>query len=733
MLRFVRAAASTALWPSEDVSPLRDVFVRTATYALSQMVDRRPKDAALHLQPLLHRALLPSPDAREKRTSNIVGDPVVTSPVELLADLRILTLFAVNSHPSPRLYPFIFDPILAPLLSLFLFVRSQPTTDPVLRDEIQSLLVLYVRTAEKAEMAIDRVLDGLRDLETGSSSFYWSRDADGGTCLRRRIAERAAEEGEEDTMMVAYDAKDVAALLKEADRKEVSGGLFLRWLDELEHYSKQGGLEAAKRCVPSLFVEHVNERLHSSILRLSLVTEALGTVGDSIISKPRELLAFIRHTLVYEPTNSSHPSPNGNSLLDDQLGADLDDLRVTTDEQQDAAASDEMRLTALTLLLAFLTGETEIEEEEAGILAVLKPAVDRIANSDASVELIAAAREARTVLALRSAAAVIPNGRNEEQSPFAESHKVYQESLRLLEDPILPVRGHGLAQLAGLVKAGRTPAADPALRPAILDIFVRALENDDSFLYLTAIHGLRDFASSGKGRDVVSRLAGIFASVERKLDWASQKGGREQDRRLRAGEALTQIVADRGQALSTTGTTIFARFLRMLTKGTVDLLVPPLLLAFRDPDLPIPLRASSFTLLASAVEASPLSLAPYTSSLLDASVTLLSLETRPFVRNVTTEPEPAYPPPNRTDAPKYEETPDAATKDAKGHPALRRSACLFIALLFRSAERDAALMLLRDHGKRAETALGYVGDVDEDGLVRVQAKTALEAMRASVQ
>jgi hypothetical protein len=136
--------------------------------------------------------------------------------------------------------------------------------------------------------------------------------------------------------------------------------------------------------------------------------------------------------------------------------------------------------------------------------------------------------------------------------PLAKSRTQYQTALKLLQDPILPVRAQGLAQLHALVVSSDT---DPALIPAILDIFVSSVEEDDSFLYLNGVKGLSAMANTfGKG--VVGRLVGIYASREGKLQ--SGVTAAEVDKRLRVGEALTQVVQKSGQALGVYGACITA-------------------------------------------------------------------------------------------------------------------------------------------------------------------------------
>lgn len=159
---------------------------------------------------------------------------------------------------------------------------------------------------------------------------------------------------------------------------------------------------------------------------------------------------------------------------------------------------------------------------------------------------------------------------------------------------------------------------------------------------------------------------------------------------------------------------------------------------------------------------------PFVEQLVDACLSLLSLESRPVWRS---KPAAASPPKPAEDAdsddsddapsaprstrggPRYEETPQPSTTDPK-HPSLRRGAILYLALVFRSVHQQQASAALDDGSlrlggmrmlgvaatrssavavklvERARTVLCYVSETDEDGLVRYQAKEALSDIDA---
>ena len=165
-------------------------------------------------------------------------------------------------------------------------------------------------------------------------------------------------------------------------------------------------------------------------------------------------------------------------------------------------------------------------------------------------------------------------GKKRELDGMESSREKYQEALKLLQDPLLPVRAQGLHLLKSLIKPNDPSTAttsqnllktDPALLPAILDIFLNSLTEDDSFLYLNAVQGLSTLVDVF-GRQVIRGLLEVYTGgtrggkVEVKEVGEGEKGQREVDKRLRVGEALVQVVQRAGEALATLRELISLRF-----------------------------------------------------------------------------------------------------------------------------------------------------------------------------
>jgi Required for nuclear transport of RNA pol II C-terminus 1 len=127
---------------------------------------------------------------------------------------------------------------------------------------------------------------------------------------------------------------------------------------------------------------------------------------------------------------------------------------------------------------------------------------------------------------------------------------MYQRALKLLQDPLLPVRAHGLLLLRELVstRAGTEPhEAVHVLEPAIRDVFLQAIQDDDSYIYLNAVQGLAALTDSF-GADVLRSLVRVYADGLQGVG-AGARTQQEVDVRLRVGEALGQVIRRCGDVL----------------------------------------------------------------------------------------------------------------------------------------------------------------------------------------
>ena len=687
------AHASVAPPGAEGMPAAPEGVLRAASFVVAQLVGRDVPGARDVLLACLHAPFV----------APTVAGPA-PSPLEGLTTLSLLVSHAPPTSPPSLLLSTFVTPVVPALLALEAVLhagvapgitvlgssgkgKGKETSADELENELGAVLETWAKSVpnEEAVRAVARAVERLEETD----GARWARGVRGEV----HMMGPSEVEGENESDQTEVDAERIVGWLERVGRKEVNGGLFVRWLDELQVLRGTPGLAAATR----------------SVTRLQLVLKMIQDLGSDILDhSPIHIIGFVAHALnVGQPDNrtaavpsapAAQPTPSKAS----GSGITLADLRIVPDEAENSTSAedeenanegdveglglggDEMVVTGLTLLLAVLEGHPELTIASTPLLGLIFARLESIAANPKSELVPPLAQEARMVLSARQAASLASAGQASwsgvatgASDPHAASRKTYQDALLLLQDPLLPVRAQGLAHLKGLVESGAALLqTDPALVPAIVDIFLQAVEDDDSFLYLSAVQGLSGLVDK-EGRGMVRRLVRVYVGGEAQAGvrgvGEGEKGRRELEKRLRVGEALGQVVERAGESL--------ARF--------ADDLVPALLVTLRDHQLPTPLRASALTVLAGALEVAPLALLNYADELGEACVTLLALESVQIQPKIRAMDEPQAPLPLGKDGQprRAEETPHPMAADAKRQPSLRRAAVLLLGLLFRSAAR----------------------------------------------
>jgi len=86
-----------------------------------------------------------------------------------------------------------------------------------------------------------------------------------------------------------------------------------------------------------------------------------------------------------------------------------------------------------------------------------------------------------------------------------------------------------------------------ALEPAIRDVFLQAVQDDDSYIFLNAVQGLAALADSF-GSEALRGLVGIYAGGLQGVGTAALTQ-QDVDMRLRVGEALEHVIRRCGETL----------------------------------------------------------------------------------------------------------------------------------------------------------------------------------------
>lgn len=361
--------------------------------------------------------------------------------------------------------------------------------------------------------------------------------------------------------------------------------------------------------------------------------------------------------ILHELRNLSLDSSNTSSHEHLQ-GAGRDERQEEDEEPLDPG----LTRMAVELLLSTLEAHPDLTPQNNALLGLIDrtltsrrfdlDAIDSVENAEADAELSKVIKEARLVLLARRQAGVAKAEKEEPERietigsrARREVQEKYSEALSALQDPIIPVRAHGIVLLkelaAELQAASRSKdkmmlALEDEERQARLEaieglldktdfiaLLLQALADDESYLYLHAVQALKDVALCGDSRLATLVRMYIDAPASTSNGCAptptSSQTNLSVTVRLRLGEVLLHTIQSLGEA--------GARY--------SSLILPSLLDALRDASQPTTLRSSVLSLLGTCVEAFPLALcarggavASWSQRMGEAALDLLAVEGR---------------------------------------------------------------------------------------------------------
>ncbi|KAM6495912.1 hypothetical protein JOM56_008618 [Amanita muscaria] len=673
----------------------------------------------------LHDSLIPANDAplnaetAKKRFMSILLPSV---------SISALATLVTNMDPYPASISRLLSPIVPVLYSLLYRLDQIRTSDPTLRDSVHGLLVTWGKIVEKSG-GLDCIW-----LISQSDEIYWNVGLDGDirqvhkpdktlplsffTPESLEEAENSGSLDDDANIMGLYpDPVHYVRFLKELDRTDISSDLFVKFLESYREQRSTSNADPLRTLLTMQIVMQMQKQLST------------GPSSSNFLCKPAYMLLFVKHVLESSSREQNERLSQKKPALDKRTEIvsqpstrleEIEDIELADSDDEASgpeviSSGDEMIETAINLLLSILEANEGLSARTMPVLNDIYSLLDPFSR-DQLANIRAVAREAKMVMTARLAST--STDRRLHSSEEESSQEVYQKALKLLQDPILPVRSHGLLLLRQLVTRSKGEV-DSALIPAILSIFLQAVQDDESYLFLNAVQGLAAMVDS-YGKDVLKALVRDYTGGLVNSTGGGDLSQHGLDVRIRIGEALGIVIRRMGTALG-----IYS-----------DLLVPPLFQIVRSPDVPTVLRTSSLSLLADCVNIYALAILPYVTDLAETMVDFLHIEAVPVTDGSSTRKTQyvaeVVPPKEVDRKPSMDSQP---TSTNPRFPPLRRAALHFLSLLVRSMTEyvyensptgmNIPVITLR----RAKTVLAYVASTDEDNLVRIMAREAGEGLQ----
>lgn len=335
------------------------------------------------------------------------------------------------------------------------------------------------------------------------------------------------------------------------------------------------------RILEGLLDKHKSDIIESPSEIISLVSSILDEFVESLNEKQKEKTKPLSEQLVDITRNLDHNDEE----------ADSDDEDEEKEEEQTNTETVQVALSLLTAIVSeSLIGSSTLADDDRRVLKSFGHSLKLIAeHGHPSVSTSA------ETLAILLDETNIPTARS--KSNMTESQQNYQTALTNLQDPLVPVRAHGLHVLRNLIIA-----RDPVINVnSVLNVFMSTLNDDDSFIYLNSIKGLQALTDI-HGTEVIQPLIIRYTSVGKSPTL---------DERLRIGEAILRTVQRLGSAL---------------TGKSADIIMYAMISTVANRKLDTRLRSSALSIMGMACEENPNGISRWVNDGIECSLGVLTFE-----------------------------------------------------------------------------------------------------------
>ncbi|SGZ49435.1 CIC11C00000000765 [Sungouiella intermedia] len=581
---------------------------------------------------------------------------VLVGEIALNNNINVLISLTQRGLTSDLLVA-LFMPISVPLWLYYAFLRSHDKPSDITQNIIVGFLTLVGDSENFAVDALDSMAKNLV--------------SDGGEHWKFRLGpNQLVEICPDNEGMDAVDAeKKVLSFIKLLDS---NCKLFVELLKQVDH-----------EVILKLFVRILSRWLKDQSVDTSLGDEnpfvklidlrLLESIGnefkDRLAQSPFDILDLVSTILQYRVKNES-----GASKMDVDEGADSDD-EDSDDEQEDSVNSDVVS-TVLELLSAIIleSNPAEIDERCRDKLKVIL----RLLKSRYL--------DLSTAKALGERISLLLNGEAPTTDETEAQRRILTRAITNLNDPLVPIRAHGLYLLRQLVEQ----QSSVLTVDFVVNLHLMQLKDPEPFIYLNVIKGLGSLLEWNAG-DVLPILLLIYTNTDNSDDKDKSETKEEKtenlDERLRIGEVLLRYVQQQDEAFT-------GQNAKMVFNAALKLIRRPANDADKIDDL---LRMSAMSILGVCCSVNPLGVYGSLELALDCALGILDLET------------------------------------GKDSAIMRRSAVVLIYDLIAGTSKTDKVPFPKLYRDKVLTLLRYAVEQDNDLLVREQAQDVLNYIEELVR
>ncbi|KAI9469900.1 MAG: hypothetical protein EXX96DRAFT_587901 [Benjaminiella poitrasii] len=448
-------------------------------------------------------------------------DQIALSEDELMKLLNTLHRVLIGGEPSPDVLQTFLASSVPCLYHLYGFTVKSKSG---LRETVLELLSTYFRitTHSDAIRELKKVVFDKVDL-SGARVGYFAPGPTGGVVLRLRKAPKPLGGNE-----VPIDVDTLIEFLQGIENQDLCGDFFVFLLNE---YSS---LQSRRSVDPKVI-----------LLTLQLIMGMLDTIGPAILGKPAQIISFANNVIedhVERMMGSTKEQENKKPSMGFPDIANIVNQETLEEELHDDQFSIEddfeSLVLAINLLRAVIHENDELDNQAVQLLTLSLEPLKKLENH--SLELVQAAVN-ELLLAITSYLSAQKMSSSVTKSSLETSKQKYRDAMKSLQDDLLPIRAHGMGMLKEMALAKDPLVSSGEGLSQLLDIFIRLVQDEDSYIYLNAVKGLSAMTDA-YGNEIIKKLGDIYKDDQQKLD-----------NRLRIGEALLQTIQRCGDALGKYG------------------------------------------------------------------------------------------------------------------------------------------------------------------------------------
>lgn len=570
-------------------------------------------------------------DPSVSESNHTVSEIILNNGINVLVSVTL-------GHISADLLEFLFEPVVMPVWACYTFMKEAHKPANVL----QNILVNSLTTLSESGVS-------LRMLEKISKNILWESDweyafgPNGLLCIQpKSILVDTTDKMQKFLSKLDSNADYFVELLGSFDDDQVHR-LFVALLSSwLKDQNEKASLEKKSSLTSSL----LETNPYVMLMDLQLL-QKIGTKFSDILARtPLEMLQIVHEFL-------------DSTLVTAGSSGNVDSDDADSDDEDDADLLDTALPVILELLSAIMSESDNLDIECKDILRKIQGQLLHLAKSAISSTLATSSQALHDRIGF-----ILEKDHGGIELKKELDTKTLKRAVASLNDPLVPIRAHGLHMLRTLIQN----KSEVLSLDFVINLHLVQLNDSEPFIYLNVIKGLESLLIQDQSA-VLGLLLKLYIGTEESVDT-----------RLKIGEVLLRYIQSANELFSGESAsqlvTAMVSMVRVSTTNKVDMR----------------LRMSSMSLLGTCCKTNPIGFVGHLNEVLDCAVGILQMEV------------------------------------AKDEAVMRRAAAVLIHDLIIGTSNTSVVAFPQEYRQKVYDVLRYVLETDNDPLVREQARIVLSTI-----